>query len=73
MRKESTRTPSELACSYGDGPRTLWCSRAGLTHCNVAAAFVGEVGYTELTAHPEALDQLRLDLRMSGWHDASQL
>ncbi|MFD7677041.1 CbrC family protein [Streptomyces sp. NPDC060187] len=23
--------------------------------------------------HPEALDQLRLDLRMGGWHDASQL
>ncbi|MFD7475771.1 hypothetical protein ACFV8Z_27345 [Streptomyces sp. NPDC059837] len=33
----------------------------------------GEVGYTELAAHPEALDQLRLDPRMDGWHNASQL
>jgi hypothetical protein len=26
----------------------------------------GEVGYTELAVHPEALDQLRLVLRMGG-------
>ncbi|MER6738441.1 CbrC family protein, partial [Streptomyces puniciscabiei] len=50
-----------------------WQDPHWLTHCNDAAAFVGEVGYTEPTAHPEAFDQLRLDLRMSGWHDASQL
>ncbi len=37
------------------------------------AAFIGEVGYTELAVRPEALDKLRLDLRMGGWHDASQL
>ncbi len=42
-------------------------------HCDDAAAFVGEVGHSELVAHPEALDQLRTDLRMGGWHDASQL
>ncbi|MFE2165465.1 CbrC family protein [Streptomyces sp. NPDC059447] len=50
-----------------------WQDPHGLVHCNDAAAFIGEVGYIELAAHPEALDQLRLDLRMSGWHDASQL
>ncbi|MGW1171258.1 hypothetical protein [Streptomyces sp. NPDC002550] len=32
-----------------------------------------EAGYTELATHPEALDQLRVDLRMGGWHDASRL
>ncbi|WP_107063728.1 CbrC family protein [Streptomyces sp. NRRL B-24720] len=50
-----------------------WQDPHWLVHCNDAAAFIGEVGYTELAAHPEALDQLRLDLRMGGWHDASQL
>ncbi|MFJ8011200.1 CbrC family protein [Streptomyces sp. NPDC096339] len=50
-----------------------WQDPYWLVHCNDAAAFIGEVGYTELAAHPEALDQLRLDLRMNGWHDASQL
>ena len=50
-----------------------WQDPHWLVHCSDAAAFIGEVGYTELAAHPEALDQLRLDLRMGGWHDASQL
>ncbi|MGW7044159.1 CbrC family protein [Streptomyces avermitilis] len=51
-----------------------WQDPHWLVHCNDAAAFIGEVGYTELAAaHPEALDQLRLDLRMGGWNDATQL
>ncbi|MET9520510.1 CbrC family protein [Streptomyces sp. NPDC002994] len=50
-----------------------WQDPRWLVHCRDAAAFIGEVGYTELSAHPEALDQLRLDLRMDGWHGASQL
>ncbi|MFJ6572104.1 CbrC family protein [Streptomyces sp. NPDC091292] len=50
-----------------------WQDPRWLVHCNDAAAFIGEVGYTELVAHPEALDQLRTDLRISGWHDAPQL
>ncbi|MET9378827.1 CbrC family protein [Streptomyces sp. NPDC002992] len=50
-----------------------WQDPHWLVHCQDAAAFIGEVGYTELAAHPEALDQLRFDLRMNGWHDASQL
>ncbi|MER6858618.1 telomere-protecting terminal protein Tpg [Streptomyces pilosus] len=44
-----------------------------LVHCQDAAAFVGEVGYTELAAHPEALDQLRADMRLDGWRDGNQL
>ncbi|CAM5230206.1 UPF0167 protein [Streptomyces spiroverticillatus] len=50
-----------------------WQDPYWLVHCNDAAAFIGEVGYAELATHPEALDQLRLDLRMGGWHDASRL
>ncbi|UQI49667.1 CbrC family protein (plasmid) [Streptomyces sp. HU2014] len=50
-----------------------WQDPRWLAHCQDAAAFLGEVGYTELMAHPEALDQLCLDLRMDGWHDVSQL
>ncbi|MFI9723856.1 CbrC family protein [Streptomyces sp. NPDC052396] len=50
-----------------------WQDPHWLVHCQDAAAFLGEVGYTELAAHPEALDQLRLDLRLDGWHDPSQL
>ncbi|WP_245239168.1 CbrC family protein [Streptomyces sp. MZ04] len=43
-------------------------------HCQDAAAFLSEVGYAELAPpSPEALDQLRLDLRLSNWHDAAQL
>jgi uncharacterized protein len=34
---------------------------------------VGEVGYTELAARPEALDQLRADMRLDGWHNENQL
>ncbi|MFJ9712767.1 CbrC family protein [Streptomyces sp. NPDC101234] len=44
-----------------------------IVHCNDAAAFIGKVGYTGPATHPETLDRLRLDLRMSGWHDASPL
>ncbi|MEU9879257.1 CbrC family protein [Streptomyces phaeochromogenes] len=50
-----------------------WQDPHWLVHCHDAAAFLGEVGYTELVAHPDALDHLRLDLRMSGWHDAAKL
>ncbi|MEU8874093.1 CbrC family protein [Streptomyces javensis] len=50
-----------------------WQDPHWLVHCRDAAAFVGEVGYTELRAHPEALDQLRADMRIGGWHDGSRL
>ncbi len=50
-----------------------WQDPYWLVHCDDAAAFLGEVGYAELAAHPGALDQLRLDLRMGGWHDPSRL
>ncbi|WP_329331530.1 CbrC family protein [Streptomyces sp. NBC_00663] len=50
-----------------------WQDPHWLVHCHDAAAFIGEVGYTELAAHPEALDQLRQDLRIGGWHDPAQL
>ncbi|WP_406733534.1 CbrC family protein [Streptomyces sp. NBC_01794] len=50
-----------------------WQDPHWLVHCHDAAAFLGEVGYTELAAHPEALDELRLDLRMGGWHDSARL
>lgn len=50
-----------------------WQDPHWLVHCNDVAAFIGEVGYTELAAHPEALDQLRTDLRIGGWHDAARL
>ncbi|MEU6091780.1 CbrC family protein [Streptomyces sp. NPDC047085] len=50
-----------------------WQDPHWLVHCHDAAAFLGEVGYTELAAHPEALEQLRLDLRLAGWYDAAQL
>ncbi|WUX04132.1 CbrC family protein (plasmid) [Streptomyces sp. NBC_01450] len=43
-----------------------WQDPYWLVHCNDAAAFIGEVGSTGLAAHPEALDPLRLDLRMAG-------
>lgn len=51
----------------------FWQDPHWLVHCNDAAAFIGEVGYTELAAHPEALDQLRTDLRIDGFRDAAQL
>lgn len=51
-----------------------WQDPHWLVHCHEAAAFIGEVGYSELVAHPEALGQLRQDLRLGGgWHDAAQL
>jgi uncharacterized protein CbrC (UPF0167 family) len=50
-----------------------WQDPRWLVHCHDAAAFRGEVGYTELAAHPEALDQLRTDLRLGGWRDADRL
>ncbi|MFJ8650115.1 CbrC family protein [Streptomyces sp. NPDC093546] len=51
---------------------SAWQDPRWLVHCGDAAAFVGEVGYTELAAHPEALDQLRADLRMEGWRDETR-
>ncbi|CAM5360203.1 hypothetical protein SVIOM342S_09125 [Streptomyces violaceorubidus] len=50
-----------------------WQDPHWLVHCRDASAFVGEVGYTELAEHPEALDQLRTDLRIGGHHDEIQL
>ncbi|MEV5610529.1 CbrC family protein [Streptomyces sp. NPDC052225] len=50
-----------------------WQDPHWLVHCHDAAAFIGEVGYAELARHPEALEQLRFDLRMGGWHDAASL
>ncbi|MGH4031258.1 CbrC family protein [Actinomycetota bacterium Odt1-20B] len=52
---------------------SAWQDPHWLVHCRDAAAFLGEVGHTELAAHPDALEQLRLDLRMGGWHDPAQL
>ncbi|WTE75332.1 CbrC family protein [Streptomyces sp. NBC_01615] len=42
-----------------------------VSHCGTS--LVGEVGYSELAAHPEALDQLRNEMRLDGWHDTQQL
>jgi len=50
-----------------------WQDPHWLVHCDDAAAFIGEVGYGELAAHPEALDRLRQDLRIGGRHDSAQL
>ncbi|MGK9462872.1 CbrC family protein [Streptomyces sp. G6] len=36
-----------------------WQDPHWLVHCLDAVAFVGEVGYAELAAFPEALDRLR--------------
>ncbi|MFI6938515.1 CbrC family protein [Streptomyces sp. NPDC050418] len=52
---------------------SAWQDPRWLVHCHDAAAFLGEVGYSELAEHPETLDQLRTDLRLGGWHDADQL
>ncbi|MFQ6148027.1 CbrC family protein [Streptomyces seoulensis] len=52
---------------------SAWQDPRWLVHCHDAAAFRGEVGYTELAEHPEALNQLRTDLRMGGWRDTDQL
>lgn len=50
-----------------------WQDPRWLVHCNDAAAFIGEVGYTALAAHPDVLDRLRTDLRIGGWRDAPQV
>ncbi len=50
-----------------------WQQPHWLVHCQDAAAFVGEVGHAELSAHPEALDRLRADMRRDGRHDDEQL
>ncbi|GAA1287902.1 CbrC family protein [Streptomyces javensis] len=50
-----------------------WQDPHWFVHCKDAAAFIGEVGSTELAAHAEALDQLRTDMRLDGWHHGSQL
>ncbi|WP_306188100.1 CbrC family protein [Streptomyces sp. MK5] len=50
-----------------------WQDPQWLVHCHDAAAFVGEVGYTGLVAHPEVLEQLRADMRLDGWHDENQV
>ncbi|MGW1591375.1 CbrC family protein [Streptomyces sp. NPDC002386] len=63
LREVTQRTPGFHA----------WQDPHWLVHCQDAAAFIGEVGYTELTAHPEALDQLRTKMRLAGWHDAQHL
>ncbi len=50
-----------------------WQDPHWLVHRNDVAAFIGEVGYTELAARPEALDQLRLGPLMGGGHDTSRV
>jgi uncharacterized protein CbrC (UPF0167 family) len=50
-----------------------WQDPHWLVHCQTAAAFVGEVGYAELAARPDALAQLRADLRLGGGRDEAQL
>ncbi|MFJ8210561.1 CbrC family protein [Streptomyces sp. NPDC096033] len=63
LHEVTRRTPSFHA----------WQDPHWFVHCHDAVAFVGEVGYSELAAHPEALDQLRTDLRLDGWHDETRL
>lgn len=63
VREVTCRTPGFLA----------WQEPHWLVHCQDAAAFLGEVGYTELAARPDGLDQLRTDLRLGGWHDENDL
>lgn len=36
-------------------------------HCSDAAAFLGAVGYSELTAHPDALDMVLHEHDAYGW------
>nr|WP_308812132.1 CbrC family protein [Streptomyces sp. A244] len=53
-------------------PAAPWLPRlAG--HCQDAAVFVGDVGYTGLAVHPEALDQVRAAMCLAGWPDENQL
>ncbi|MFJ2913281.1 CbrC family protein [Streptomyces sp. NPDC087228] len=49
-----------------------WLDPHRLVHCHDVAAFISEAGYSELAAHPEALDRLRRGPRMNGRHDADQ-
>ena len=39
-----------------------WQQEQWMTHCDDAAAFLGPVGYRELLGHPQALEQLTLDM-----------
>jgi uncharacterized protein CbrC (UPF0167 family) len=50
-----------------------WQDPHWLVHCRIAAAFVGEVGYAGLAAHPDALTHLRDEMRLGGWRDQGQL
>ncbi|SEG93217.1 hypothetical protein SAMN05216223_12756 [Actinacidiphila yanglinensis] len=50
-----------------------WQDPHWLVHCRTAAAFIGEVGYAELAARPDALDQLRADMRLDGWRDEARI
>ncbi|MDF9807239.1 uncharacterized protein CbrC (UPF0167 family) [Streptomyces sp. HB372] len=50
-----------------------WQDPHWLVHCQTAAAFVGEVGYAELAARPDALAQLQTEMRLHGWRDEAQL
>ncbi|WP_340562604.1 CbrC family protein [Streptomyces sp. GSL17-111] len=52
---------------------SAWQDPYWLVHCGDAAAFVGEVGYAKLAAHPETLTRLRDDMRVDGWHDERRL
>lgn len=63
MHEVTRHTPGFLA----------WQDPHWLVHCRDAAAFLGEVDHAGLAAHPEALEHLRAELRLSGWHDAAQL
>jgi uncharacterized protein CbrC (UPF0167 family) len=50
-----------------------WQDPHWLVHCRTAAAFIREVGYAELAAHPDALAWLRTEMRLDGWHDEAQV
>ncbi|MET9725469.1 CbrC family protein [Streptomyces zaomyceticus] len=50
-----------------------WQDPHWLVHCQTAAAFVGEVGYAELAARPDALAQLQTEMRLHGWRNEAQL
>ncbi|MEU8541762.1 CbrC family protein [Streptomyces sp. NPDC048717] len=63
VREVTRRTPGFSA----------WQDPHWLVHCGDAAAFVGEADHTRLASHPEALDRLRVDLRMGGRHDPARL
>jgi len=64
-----------------DGPICPWCIADGSAAERFDAEFsdafgldgISEVGHTEPAARPEALDQVRSELRPGGRHDAQQL